>query len=288
MINKDAVWLITGCSKGLGRALAQEVLRAGYRAVVTARRAADVDDVDGVVAEHGEAALAVALDVTRPDQVEAAVDAAAARFGGVDVLVNNAGYSYFAAIEEDEDADVRAMFETNVFGPLTLIRAVLPGMRARGRGHVVNIGSVGGLVTYPAVGHYHMTKFAIEGLSGTLAKELAPFGLGCTVVAPGVFLTEFRGPASARQSAVRLPAYAATAGRARDAVLAGHGTQQGDPARGARAIIAAVEAEHPPLHLVLGGDALDQIRQAMTEMQRDLDGWEAVTRSTDLRESERA
>jgi len=159
MIDKSAVWFITGCSKGLGQALAGQALASGYRVVATARQVSDLDDL---VKEHRDAALAVALDVTDPDQIKAAIAEAEERFGRVDVLVNNAGYGYFAAIEEGEDADVRAMFETDVFGPVNLIKAVLPGMRARRQGHVVNISSVGGYVTFPAVGYYHMAKFALE------------------------------------------------------------------------------------------------------------------------------
>lgn len=276
MLRKDAVWLITGCSTGLGRALAQQALKAGYRVVASAR---DPSVLGEIVKEHGEAVLAVELDVTKPDQIKAAIVAAEDRFGTVDVLVNNAGYGYFGAIEEGEGADVRAMFETNVFGPWNMIKAVLPGMRARGRGYVVNISSVGGLVTYPAVGFYHMAKFALEGLSETLAKEVAPFGIGVTVVEPGAFLTDFRG-GSAKQSNIRLPAYANTAGKARDNVFAAHGKQENDPVLGAQAIITAVEADQPPLHLVIGGDALDQIRQKVVDLQRDLDTWEELTRST--------
>ncbi|MGI4748542.1 MAG: oxidoreductase [Janthinobacterium lividum] len=276
MLSKNAVWLITGCSTGLGRALAQQALKAGYRVVASAR---DPSVLGDIVKEYGDAVLAVELDVTRPDQIKAAIAAAEGRFGTVDVLVNNAGYGYFGAIEEGEDAGVRAMFETNVFGPWNMIKAVLPGMRERGHGYVVNISSVGGLVTYPAVGFYHMAKFAVEGLSETLAKEVAPFGIGVTVVEPGAFLTDFRG-GSAKQSNIRLPAYADTAGKARDNVFAAHGKQENDPMLGAQAIITAVEADRPPLHLVIGGDALDQIRQKVVDLQHDLDTWEDLTRST--------
>ncbi|OAJ56820.1 short-chain dehydrogenase/reductase [Paraburkholderia ginsengiterrae] len=278
MIRKNAVWLITGCSKGLGRALAQQALESGYRVVLSAR---DVSTLEDIVTAHGDAAAAVEVDVTRPDQVTAAVAAAEARFGGVDVLVNNAGYGYLAAIEEGEDADVKAMFDANVFGTWHMIKAVLPGMRKRKRGHVVNISSVGGLTTFPAVGFYHMTKFAVEGLSETLAKEIAPFGLGVTVVEPGAFRTDFRG-ASLKQSNVRLPVYADTAGKARDSVFAAHGKQQGDPVLGSKAIITAVESDRPPLHLVIGGDALDLIRKKIGDLQRDLDEWEEITRSTNF------
>lgn len=278
MITKNAVWLITGCSKGLGRALAQQALKAGYRVVLSARDASSVEDI---VRKHPEAAAAVQLDVTRPDQVDAAIAAAQVRFGGVDVLVNNAGYGYLGAIEEGEDVDVRSMFETNVYGTWNMIKAVLPGMRERGRGHIVNISSVGGLTVFPGVGFYHMTKFAVEGLSETLAKETSPLGIGVTVVEPGAFRTDFRGE-SMKQSGIRLPAYAETAGKARDGVLAGHGKQRGDPVRGSQAIITALESDHPPLHLVLGGDALDLVRTKLIDLQRDLDGWEAVTRGTDF------
>ena len=279
MITKDAVWLITGCSKGLGRALAKQALAAGYRIVATARRTADIADL---VAMHGNATLAVELDVTATDQIDAAVAAAEARFGGIDVLVNNAGYGYLAAIEEGEDADVRALFETDLFGPVNLVKAVLPGMRARRRGHIVNVSSIGGLVTYPGVGYYHMVKFGIEAMSDTLAKELAPLGIGVTVVAPGAFRTDFRGPDSIKQSATRIDDYAGTAGKSRDGTLAGHRRQAGDPARGARAIIAAVEAERPPVHLLIGGDALDQFRGKLDALRQETDTWETVTRSTDF------
>ncbi|MGH8778062.1 oxidoreductase [Paraburkholderia sp.] len=284
MIRKNAVWLITGCSKGLGQALARQALESGYRVVVSARDASTVQDL---VTEYGDAAVAVELDVTQPDQVTAAVAAAEARFGAIDVLVNNAGYGYLAAIEEGEDADVRAMFETNVFGSWNMIKAVLPGMRERGRGHVVNISSVGGLTTFPAVGFYHMAKFAVEGLSETLAKEIAAFGLGVTVVEPGAFRTDFRG-GSMKQSNVRLPAYADTVGKVRDGVLAAHGKQQGDPVLGSKAIITALQADRPPLHLVIGGDALDLIRNKIADLQHDLDTWETLTRSTNLQAAEKA
>ncbi len=278
MIDPQAVWLITGCSRGLGLALAREALAAGYRVVATAR---DASRLDALVREHGDTALALELDVCDAAQAEAAVAAASARFGAVDVLVNNAGYGYLGAIEEGEEAAVRALFETNVYGTWNLIRAALPGMRERGRGHVVNVSSVGGLTTFPGVGFYHMTKFAVEGLSETLAKELAPLGIGVTVVAPGAFRTEFRGE-SMHRSARRIASYAATAGAARDGVLAGHGKQRGDPARAARALIAALEAPRPPLHLVLGADALALVRAKLGALSAELDAWETVTCGTDF------
>ncbi|MCQ8780864.1 oxidoreductase [Mangrovibrevibacter kandeliae] len=279
MIEKNAVWLITGCSKGFGRALAEEALAAGYRVVVTARR---LSDVEGLVAAHADAALGVALDVTDQAAVAAAVAQAEARFGAVDVLVNNAGYGYLGAIEEGDDADMRALFETDLFAPVNLIKAVLPGMRGRRHGHIVNVSSIGGLVTYPGVGYYNMVKAGVEALSDALAKEVGPLGIGVTVVAPGAFRTDFRGPDSIKQSATRIDDYADTAGRARSGTQAGHGKQAGDPARGARAIIMAVEAERPPVHLLIGGDALDQLRAKLDAMRSETDAWEAVTRGTDF------
>lgn len=214
MIRKNAVWLVTGCSKGLGRAIARQALATGYRVVVTARNVADVFDI---AEQHSQSALAVQLDVSKPDQIKAAVAAAEAHFGGVDVLVNNAGVGYFSAIEEGEDTGVRAMYETNVWGPVNLIKAVLPAMRERKYGHIINLSSVGGFVCFPVVGYYHMAKFAIKALSDTLAKEVAPFGIGVTVVEPGAFLTDFRGPTSENNPETRLSAYAETLGKARDA-----------------------------------------------------------------------
>ena len=190
MISKDAVWLITGCSKGLGRSIADEALRAGYRVVATAR---DPSTLAGFRKGAEDRALVLALDVTKPDEVAVAVKEAERHFGSVDVLVNNAGYGYVGAIEEgDEDGGPRPVRDGCV-GAMVSHQSGAPRHAARGRGHVVNISSVGGMVTYPAVGFYHMAKFAVEAFSDTLAQELAPFGIGVTVVAPGAFRTDFRG-----------------------------------------------------------------------------------------------
>jgi NAD(P)-dependent dehydrogenase (short-subunit alcohol dehydrogenase family) len=279
MIDEDAVWFITGCSKGLGRALAEAALGRGYRVAATARRRTDLDDL---VRAHGDAVLSLELDVTDRAQVRAAVADAEQRFGRIDVLVNNAGYGYLAAIEEGEDAEVRALFETDLFAPVDLIKTVLPGMRARRQGHIVNISSIGGLVTYPGIGYYHMAKFAMEALSDALAKELAPLGIGVTVVAPGAFRTDFRAPASLKISTTVLEDYSDTVGKTRARTPAGHGQQQGDPARGALAILTAVQAEQPPVHLLIGGDALDQWRARLDAWRQETDAWEALTRSTDF------
>jgi NAD(P)-dependent dehydrogenase (short-subunit alcohol dehydrogenase family) len=279
MIRNDAVWLVTGSSRGLGRAIAEQALAGGYRVVATSRRSADIADL---AETHGDRALALELDVTDAGQIAAAVKAAEERFGAVDVLVNNAGYGYLGSIEEGEDAEMRALFETNLFGPVNLVKAVLPGMRARRHGYIVNVSSIGGLVTYPGVGYYHMVKFGIEAMSDALAQEVGPLGIGVTVVAPGAFRTDFRGPESIRLSGTVINDYAETAGKSRAGTQAGHGKQAGDPALGAQAIIKAVEAEKPPVHLLIGGDALDQLRQKLLDMRSETDAWEETTRGTDL------
>ena len=276
MIDDNSVWMITGSSSGLGRALAEKVLEHGYRAVVTARKP---DAVGDLVARHGDRAIAVGLDVTQAGEISFAVKAAYQRFGQIDVLVNNAGYGYIGAIEEGEGTGIRAQFDTNVHGVIDLMQAVLPGMRRRAKGHIVNVSSIGGLTTFPNVGYYHASKYALEGLSETLAKEMAPFGIGVTIVEPGAFRTDFRGR-SMRQSSIRLPEFAETLGKQRDALLNSHGTQQNDPAKGALAIIAALKAKQPPLHLLLGADALELARKQLAAMAKDFDAWETLTRST--------
>jgi NAD(P)-dependent dehydrogenase (short-subunit alcohol dehydrogenase family) len=276
MIDDNSVWLITGSSSGLGRALAEKVLERGYRAVVTARKP---DAVSHLAEHYGDRALAVGLDVTQSGQINSAVKAAYERFGQIDVLVNNAGYGYIGAIEEGEDTEIRAQFDTNVHGVIALIQAVLPGMRHRGKGHIVNVSSIGGLTTFPNVGYYHASKYALEGLSETLAKEMAPFGIGVTVVEPGAFRTEFRGR-SMRQSRIRIPEFAETLGKQRDALLESHGKQHNDPAKGALAIIEALKAIRPPMHLLLGADAVDLARKHLAAMLDEFDVWEMLSRST--------
>ncbi|MEV6873358.1 oxidoreductase [Amycolatopsis sp. NPDC051128] len=277
-LTESPVWFITGCSTGLGRALATHVLDRGWRAVVTARDPRTVADLAG---RHGDRAVALALDVTDPGQVADAVAKAEETFGRIDVLVNNAGYGYLAAIEEGEDAEVRALFEANVFGLVEVTKAVLPGMRARRSGHVVTISSLGGLAGFGATGYYHATKFAVEGLSESLAAEVAPLGIGVTIVEPGAFRTNWSGP-SMKQSAIRIGDYAETAGKRREATLATYGSQPGDPARAAEAIVTVLEAEEPSLRLLLGTAALDVARGKLDALRRDFARWEDLSRSTEL------
>jgi len=277
--NETPVWLITGCSTGFGRELARLVLAHGWRAVVTAR---DADKVADLVQGHEDRALALALDVDRREQVESVVRQAEAKFGAVDVLVNNAGYGYLA-IEEGEDREVRAMFETNVFGLIAATQAVLPGMRLRRRGHIVNISSIGGLVSFAATGFYHATKYAVEGLSESLSLEVAPLGIKVTIVEPGPFRTDWAGR-SIKQSATRIGDYDQTAGERRRQTETRSGNQPGDPVRGAEAIIAAVQSAEPPLRLVLGKPALGLARTKLEALKKDFDGWEKTTLGADYPE----
>jgi len=274
------VWFITGCSTGFGRELARLVLERGWRAVVTAR---NPDQVADLVKGNQDRALALKLDVTDANQVADAARAAKDRFGQVDVLVNNAGYGYLAAVEEGEDGEVRAMFEANFFGLAAMTNAVLPGMRARRSGCIVNISSIGGLASFPATGYYHATKYAVEGLSESLAQEVGPLGINVVIVEPGPFRTNWAGP-SIKQSATRIPDYEATAGARRAQTEARSGKQPGDPIRAAEAIITAVQSSKPPLHLVLGKPALEIARKKLVALQKDFDTWESVTLGSDYPE----
>jgi NAD(P)-dependent dehydrogenase (short-subunit alcohol dehydrogenase family) len=269
-------WLITGCSTGLGRHLAQAVLARGYNAIVTARDAGKVQDL---VDAYPDNALALALDVTEDTQVTHAVRQAEERFGGVDVLVNNAGYGYRAAVEEGEEAEVAKLFATNFFGPVAMIKAVLPGMRARRDGAIVNISSIGARISPPGSGYYSATKAALEAMSASLRKELEPLGITVTVVEPGGFRTDFAGR-SLQQSRDAIADYADTAGRRRKEHDTAHGTQPGDPARAAQAIITAVEAPDSPFLLLLGNDALAGFRAVIDAHDKELEVWEELSLST--------
>jgi NAD(P)-dependent dehydrogenase (short-subunit alcohol dehydrogenase family) len=273
-----SVWFITGCSTGLGRALASRVLEHGHRVVATAREPSQLKDI---VALYPNASLALRLDVSDSDQVAGAVGQAERAFGRVDVLVNNAGYGYLAAVEEGEEEEVRAMFETNFFGVVALIKRVLPGMRLRRRGHIVNISSVGGLIGNPGSGYYNATKFAVEGLSEALSKEVEPLGIHVTVIEPGPFRTDWAGR-SLKQIHNPIEAYATTAGARRAEISGRSGKQPGDPVRAADAIIKVVEAPAPPLNLVLGKDGVERVREKLAKLTSTIDQWEALTLATDF------
>jgi NAD(P)-dependent dehydrogenase (short-subunit alcohol dehydrogenase family) len=271
-----ATWLITGCSTGLGRAFAQEALDRGDDVVVTARDAAKVQDL---AAAHPDHALALSLDVTDRAQVVEAVRAAEERFGQIDVLVNNAGYGYRAAVEEGEDDALQGLFATNFFGAVAMIQAVLPGMRARRAGTIVNISSIGAR-TFPAgSGYYSASKAALEAMTGSLRTELEPLGITAMVVEPGAFRTDFAGR-SLTQSATPIEDYRETAGARRKERDTAHGTQEGDPARAARVLVDVVTGPEPPFMLVLGPDALGSFRAAQADLAADLDALQERSAST--------
>ncbi len=280
--DETPVWFVTGCSTGFGREIAKQVLDRGWKVAATAR---DIQKVKDFEQRGGENALALALDVTKPDEVRAAVKSAEERFGRIDVLVNNAGYGYFSAIEEGEDNAVRAMFEANFFGVADMTKAVLPGMRARKSGHVINISSVGGLVGFAGTGYYAATKFAVEGLSESLSKEVGPLGIRVTVIEPGPFRTDWAGR-SLQRSGTEIADYAETA-HSRYSTTSGYsGKQPGDPVRGAEAIIKVTEAANPPLHLILGRPGLEFARKKLNELEKDIIDWEHVTLGADYPQAE--
>jgi len=277
-LQPSPVWFITGCSTGFGRELAKLVLARGWRAVVTARDKARVADL---ARGAGDRALALGLDVTDAAQVAAAVETAGERFGGIDVLVNNAGYGYQASAEEGEDAEIRAQFEANVFGLFALTRAVLPGMRARRSGHILNITSVAGFVGYPGSGYYAATKHAVEGWSDSLAAEVAPLGIKVTCIEPGPFRTNWAGR-SLRQTESRIADYAETAGARLKNTAERSGSQAGDPVRAGEAMIRVTESENPPRHLVLGAFGIDAVTSKLKATLAEVEAWRETSLATDF------
>jgi len=272
------VWMITGASRGIGARLTEAVLAHGDAVVATARDITALQQRFGV---H-ERLLAVPLDVTDEAQAAHAVEHALARFGRIDVLVNNAGFGLLGAVEESSADEVRRLYETNVFGLLKVTRAVLPSMRARRAGHVLNISSLGGYRSGPGFGIYCSTKFAVEGLSEALHAELAPLGIHVTTVQPGYFRTEFLDSASLTVSPRVLDDYAATAGQVREAAKRINLNQPGDPVRLAQALIQLVEAPVPPLRLPLGTDTLRTIEEKHAFVEKETEAWRALSASTDF------
>jgi NAD(P)-dependent dehydrogenase (short-subunit alcohol dehydrogenase family) len=258
------VWFITGASSGFGRAIAEAALERGDTVVGAARDPGRLADLDG--------AFAVALDVTDAAQRERAIGEAIERFGRIDVLVNNAGRTQVGAVEETTDEELRYLFELHFFGPAALTVLVLPQMRVQGGGAIVQMSSVGGQVTYPGFGAYCATKFALEGFTQTLRDEVAPFGIRTLIVEPGAFRTGLFRTGAAYLSQP-MPEYADTVGPTRDYVSGGHGTQPGDPEKAARAILTALDADDPPLRLVLGADAIGNIRTRLEQLSAELDQW---------------
>lgn len=275
---RKRVWFITGTSQGFGRELVRAALGRGDSVVATSRHpekvAAEFDD-------SAERLLAVPMDLRNAAEIAAAVDSAIARFGRIDVLVNNAGHGLLGAVEEASDAEIADVFETNVLGLLRVSRAVLPHLREQRSGRIVNISSIGGLTATPGWGIYCSTKFAVEGLSEALSQELAPLGVRVTLVEPGPFRTDFLG-ASLAVAARKISDYESTAGRTRDWSRNSNGRQMGDPARGAKAIVNTVTLDDPPLHLLLGSDAYERATKKVGALLDEFKQWREVAMSTDF------
>jgi NAD(P)-dependent dehydrogenase (short-subunit alcohol dehydrogenase family) len=274
------VWLITGCSTGFGRVLAEAVLQKGDYLLATARQP---EQLRALLDRYPETAKAVRLDVTSSQDIQAAVDTAIATFDRIDVLVNNAGHGLIAALEEVSDVEIHQFFETNFFGALRLMRTVLPVMRQQGSGHIVNMSSTAGLVGFGGSSIYCGAKFALEGTSEALAKEVKPFGIKVTLIEPGAFRTDFNGRslAAAEQS---IDAYAPAIGASLQWFKEMDGKQPGNPAKAAQAIIQALESPHPPMRLALGTDAMSLIQEKLEWVKTDLDAWQQVSVSTDYPE----
>ncbi|MEX3898743.1 oxidoreductase [Paraburkholderia sp. BR10954] len=273
-----AVWFITGVSSGFGRSLAEAVLARGDKVVGTVRNETQIASFENLAPGRAHGLL---LDVTDAAAVSRAVGQALERTGAIDILVNNAGYGLFGALEEVSDAQARQLFDTNVFGTVNVIRAVLPHFRARKRGHIVNFSSVAGVIGIAGCSFYCASKHAVEGLSESLAQELHPFGIGVTLVEPGGFRTNFAG-GSLKWSENELPDYSETVGQMRRYMSSYHGTQAGDPAKAAEAIVRAVSADAPPLRLPLGPDAVDVVRKKLASVQDNLETWLEVSSSTNF------
>ncbi|MBE1494879.1 NAD(P)-dependent dehydrogenase (short-subunit alcohol dehydrogenase family) [Amycolatopsis lexingtonensis] len=278
MTNTDGrVWLITGCSAGFGREIALAALAAGDRVVATARRPETLADL---VERGGDRVRTAALDVTDEGQIDAAVKTALAAFGRIDVVVNNAGNGSVGAVEELTMAELRGLLDVMFFGAVAVTKAVLPHLRAQGSGTVVQISSMGGQLSMPGFGAYCAAKYALEGISGALAAEVAPFGVRVLIVEPGAFRTEFGGGRMHRSRTIE--AYAVSTSGTREAVEQMDGTQPGDPAKAAAAIVRAVGSPDAPLRLALGADAVEAIRAQHEALAADLAAWEDVSRATAL------
>jgi NAD(P)-dependent dehydrogenase (short-subunit alcohol dehydrogenase family) len=276
MADNTRVWFITGSSTGFGRSLTEAVLKHGDRVVATARKPEQLGDL---VDQYPETAKAIRLDVTNPNEVRDAINSALDTFGRIDVVVNNAGYGVLGAIEEVSDDAIRHQFETNVFGALDVMRAVLPVMRKQHSGHILNISSVGGFVAFGGTGIYCGTKFALEGLSEALAKEVESLGIKVTIVEPGAFRTDFNGRSLAVPDRL-IDDYASTSGEFLNWIQDMDGKQPGDPNKAALAMIQAVESDNPPLRLPLGADAVSTISEKLESVKAELDAWEQVAINT--------
>ncbi|AXK24959.1 Fatty acyl-CoA reductase [Serratia marcescens] len=269
--------LITGVSSGFGQALAREALAVGHRVIGTVRNS---EALQAFGALDTQRAFGYLLDVTDVERIDEVVGEIESAVGPIDVLVNNAGYGHEGILEESPLAELRRQFDVNVFGAVAMIKAALPGMRQRRRGHIINITSMGSFITLPGISYYCGSKFALEGISEALSQELTPFNIRVTAVAPGSFRTDWAGRSMVR-SPRRLPDYDALFEPVRQARQEKSGKQLGDPVKAAHAMLALIESQTPPTHLLLGSDALSLVRQKLEALGQEIEQWEKLTRSTD-------
>ncbi|MBM6382992.1 MAG: SDR family NAD(P)-dependent oxidoreductase [Paenibacillus sp.] len=275
---QNKVWFITGCSTGFGRHIAVQAIEAGYKVVVTARR---VEQIQDIVSENEENTLALPLDVTNDEQIRSAVQQAIDKFGRIDVLVNNAGIGYFSSVEESLEEETRRMFEINFWGLMHMTNAVLPHMRAQKSGHIINFSSIGGLTSFPTLGYYHATKYAVEGISESLAKELTPFNIAVTLIEPSGFRTDWGGRSSVKTDTQIPELKNSLVGQMLQGVQQNGGQESGDPVKAAAALIKVVETPSPPLRLLLGKAAYQAATHKFTGLLSDIEEWKEITLNAD-------
>lgn len=279
-MSEAKVWLITGCSTGFGRHIAQQAIEAGYKVVVTAR---NVEQVTGLTAGHEDQVIALPLDVTNPEQIRNVVDRTMEKFNRIDVLVNNAGIGYFSSVEESVEEETRKMFEVNFWGLMHVTNAVLPYMRSQKSGHIINFSSIGGLTSFPTLGYYHATKYAVEGISESLAQELQPFNIHVTLIEPSSFRTDWGGRSSVKTETSIPELKESAVGHMLQGISLGAGQEAGDPAKAAEAVIKVVETAEPPLRLLLGQQAYEAATYKFNNLLASIEQWKEVTLNTDYK-----
>ncbi|WPP41948.1 oxidoreductase [Paenibacillus hunanensis] len=277
-MSQNKVWLITGCSTGFGRVLAEQAIQAGYRVVVTARQLEAIADL---AKDREDRVLALPLDVTQPEQIQAAVQHTLTHFGSIDVLVNNAGIGYFSSVEESVEEETRKMFEINFWGLMHMTNAVLPHMRNQRSGHIINFSSIGGLASFPTLGYYHATKYAVEGISESLAQEVAPFNIHVSLIEPSSFRTDWAG-----RSSVKTSSSIAEYQSFMDMIVTpdAAGKEPGDPQKAAEAVLQIVESDKPPLRLLLGNAAYAAATHKLNTLLQSIEEWKEVTQNADFKE----
>ncbi|OCT12751.1 short-chain dehydrogenase/reductase [Paenibacillus pectinilyticus] len=280
MSQLEKVWFITGCSTGFGRQIAEHAIDAGYKVVVTAR---NVEQIQDITAKSEANTLALSLDVTNQDQIDRAVAKTIEKFGRIDVLINNAGIGYFGSVEESVEEETRKMFEINFWGLMHVTNSVLPHMRSQKSGHIINFSSIGGLTSFPTLGYYHATKYAVEGISESLAQEVAPFNIHVTLIEPSGFRTDWGGRSSVKTETAISELKESFVGQMLNAVQRGAGQEAGDPTKAAQAVIKVVEADKPPLRLLLGEAAYKAATYKFTNLLASIEEWKETTINADFK-----